>query len=307
MKICKKKSLKLNDSSTYTLNKIGEYFLINKLAGSPGDNYAHQFVLIDKYLKIVAKPINYEGDISIYQTFPCDDRNRFLTYSADPYFLLYGDFSKNLVFTIDISDLSDKYFLPIYKWTSNNIILITSKDNFYDLDILAKNIKPITENCLKASHRDLYDFWEKTHKKKPAQADFVNQNYMYTENYLKFDGSTQNIVQVDLKNNQVEKIIDPLDNHHDVIFHKGYFVIVAEKMLTVIKNGEEICAYPMEDRLYIFARICGIGDAEGLAFIALEFCQGGRKKKDRLVRYELVSQVTFNPKKTLKKRKLRKN
>ena len=288
MKIYKKTKFDFDDKSTFILRKMGNNFLINK-SGNTTKNPLDQFLLIDKNLRIIAISNESTQPMSLSQIFTCDDGNRFLAYCADTCVLLYSDFSKNISFSINIIDISNiVYFTPVYLWLENSMLLIAD-DQIYELNILERKLEKIETSKVKELYNDFYIFQEECRDHKPIdQTDFVNQSYIYSENYLNFDGN-YNAVFVDLKNNKIKKIEDIRNkyyDYHDIIFHKGYFIIVAEEMLTIIKD-KKIYRYPMREKLYIFARVAGIDDSEKLSFIALEFYQGGKGKKDRLVRYEL--------------------
>ena len=284
MKISKKIENSLNDKLTYTLNKMGGKNLINKPYNNTIDNAFQQFLLIDKELKVVATSAKYAGYISISEIFPCDDENRFLVFSRDPYKLLYGDFAENIIFTVDITNIQNKYFSRAYLWLKDSILLATD-DEIYEFDILERRLKTVDIDVIKELHEDFYKFQNECKEHTPIiQADFVSKNYIYLENYLKFDDNLK-IVYVDLKKNKIKRIEDPYNNYHDIIFHKGYFIIIAKKVLTIIKD-KKTYTYPMKDKLYIFARAAGIDDSENLAFIVLE-CYQGAGKTNRLVRYEL--------------------
>ena len=288
MKIRKKLELKFNGSSIYTLNKIGKNFLINKNYGNTTDNSSEEFLLINEKLEIIARTNIHNGHISIYQVFACEDGNRFLVYSCDPYLLLYGDFLKGDLFTVDIENIKDKSFSHIYLWLENSILILIDEE-IYEFNIFDKKLKKIEMGEIKKSYADFYIFQKECQKHMPIKyADFINKNYIYLENYLNFDGN-YNAVYVDHKNKKMKKIEDIRNkyyDYHDIIFHKGYFILVAEEILTIIKD-KKTYTYPMRDKSYIFAKASGIDNNEKLSFIVLERYQGCEEKSDRLVRYEL--------------------
>ena len=288
MKISKKIVLKLNNCATYTLNKIGKNFLINKNYGNTTDNSTEEFLLINKKLEIIARTNIYKGPLSIYQVFPCEDGNRFLVYCSDPDLLFYGDFTKENVFAIDITDIKNSSFSHTYLWLENSILLLID-DQIYEFNIHKRKLEKIETSKVKKLYGNFYTFQKECQGHMPIlRADFINQNYIYLENYLNFDGD-YNAVFVDLKNNKIKKIEDirnKYHSYHDIIFHKGYFIIVAEEMLTIIKD-KKIYSYPIGDKSYKFARAAGIDDSEKLSFIVLECYQGREEKSYRLVRYEL--------------------
>ena len=278
MKIFEKTRIELDDKSTYILLNMGKNFLINKFGNTTKNPY-DQFLLINKNLETIALSNIYEKEISIYSVFTCKDGNRFLLYCNDPDLLIYSNLENGIIYPIDISSLIKDCISPIVHWNTNTVILSTYNGIFYELNIIDKKIISLTSALMSKNYKDFYNFWLKTKQHNAITlANFENRSFIYHEEGL--------LVFADYKNN-IEVEVEELQNgYHDVIFHKGYFIFVAKKSLT-IKNNEEMYTYHMTDDLYIFARVAVIDDSEKLSFIALECYQGGKEKKDRLIRYEL--------------------
>ena len=168
---------------------------------------------------------------------------------------------------------------PIFFWKEDTVILSTYNGAFYELDIINKKTISLSSVFISKNYKDFYNFWLKAKQHNAITlANFENKSFIYREEGL--------LVFADYKNNIKVEVEEIQNGYHDVIFHKGYFIFVAKKSLT-IKNNKEIYTYPMIENLYIFARIAAIDDSEKLSFIALECYQGGKEKNDRLVRYEL--------------------
>ena len=202
--------------------------------------------------------------------------------------MVYGDFSSKVLFNITIEDALTIHFSYAYLWLKNSILLVANKE-IYECNIHERKLQKIEMDKAKELYSIFFAFQKECQDHMPIKkADFINQNYIYLENYLNFDGN-YNALFVDLKNNKIKKIED-INNkyyrYHDIVFHKGYFIIVTEKILTIIKD-KKIYSHAMGEESYIFARVAGIDDNEKLSFIALEHYEGREEKSDRLVRYEL--------------------
>ena len=279
MKIRKKIELKSNKDSTYILHNMGKYFLINKSHRNYLiDEYYQTFICLDKKLNIIRSINKYKEDFSIYNTFPCEDGNRFLLYCNNQDLLIYGNFKDGIIFSIDISNLSKDFISPIFHWNTDTVILSTYNGIFYELNIIDKKIISLTSVFMSKNYKDFYNFWLKTKEYNAITlANFEDRSFIYRKEGL--------LVFADYKNNIEIEVEEIQNGYHDVIFHKGYFIFVAEESLT-ITNGEKTYTYLMKNIYYMFHRVRVVNNSKKFSFIVLESHKGYDTKK-KIVRYEL--------------------
>lgn len=278
MKINKKLELTFTNSSTYILEPIADNFFINK-----GDQ---QILLLDKNIN-TAETIELNLPVSIYSSLYSDDGEKIVLYCPDDNLLIYCDIINKKAISINIEDLETATLSSVYYYDKNKFLISAYDKGFYIFDCVTHKIEPAALDYVKENYTIFYNFWLTV-----KQHGFGYQINSQQQTFIYKEESSNQVIYFDYKNDKKTIVQDPETGYHDIIFHQGYFIFIAEEELTIIKNND-IYRYPIEDPLYAFLR-ARFTTEDGKLFIIVLSTNECKYTTSKIAKYELSCNHQIN-------------
>lgn len=274
MKLIIKKELTFSDNGIYIFETRVGHFFINK--------NLQDILTLDENLNII-NSFKINQSIGIHIALCSEDGNKLLLYCPDDEELLtYCDIFNDKVFTINTNVFKASSLSPLCYWGDDKILLSSYDKHFYQLDYATQQLNEINQDFVSINYPIFLDFWQAV-----EQYGFGYQINSQQLSFIYNDETNKKIVFFDYKNNKKTVAQHQETGYHDIVFCNGYFIFVAEKLLTIVK-GNDVYQYPMKHPLYIFLRVRCIIENGKLCVVALTG-NNSNQVISKLTKYELTA------------------